>query len=276
MTFTRHELVEKLMTLDHRFSRTLPEYEQRKTWQAEHHTLIESQGVTEVAVKIRVYELAKELGTDNKEMVRIIRALGLEVKNYMSSMLDTEADQVRRHVLGGGGTASAPPGISRRVDDDGPTSVAGITTETSAPALSRPRRGYTSDNSGDDPLEDLARPGNAESGHTRLWPPWDSLLAGARSSNPHERRTVVLDACEVLRRTLKELRIPGSSMVDLLLAAPEHIDLTAKELASAIRSNQRRNGVAHDSEQLNSTHTEEVVRAFFSIAQAVKRARANR
>jgi len=33
--------------------------------------------------KIRVYELARELGKDNKSLVKVIRGLGIEIKNQM-------------------------------------------------------------------------------------------------------------------------------------------------------------------------------------------------
>ena len=36
--------------------------------------------------KIRVYELAKMLGKTNREMMDLLRDLGVEVKNHMSSI----------------------------------------------------------------------------------------------------------------------------------------------------------------------------------------------
>ena len=46
--------------------------------------------------KIRVYELAKELGKDNKEMENLIRGLGVEIKGVMSTLDDDQAQAVRR------------------------------------------------------------------------------------------------------------------------------------------------------------------------------------
>mgnify|MGYP001355216953 CR=1 FL=1 len=51
--------------------------------------------------KIRVYELAKELGKDNKEMETAIRSLGLEIKGVMSTLDDDQAQLVRRQLQGG-------------------------------------------------------------------------------------------------------------------------------------------------------------------------------
>ena len=39
----------------------------------------------------RVYELAKELGLESKEVVRILKAAGLFVKNHMSPVYEDEA-----------------------------------------------------------------------------------------------------------------------------------------------------------------------------------------
>ncbi|MBZ5714419.1 translation initiation factor IF-2 [Nannocystis pusilla] len=52
--------------------------------------------------KIRVYELAKELGKDNKVMENLIRGLGVEIKGVMSTLDDDQAELVRRHIQGGG------------------------------------------------------------------------------------------------------------------------------------------------------------------------------
>lgn len=51
--------------------------------------------------KIRVYELARELGQDTKAMQKVIRGLGLEIKNYMSTLTVDQANKVRSHVRGG-------------------------------------------------------------------------------------------------------------------------------------------------------------------------------
>jgi len=46
--------------------------------------------------KVRVYEIAKELGLSNKDVVSKIRGLGIEVANHMSLLDLTDADRVRR------------------------------------------------------------------------------------------------------------------------------------------------------------------------------------
>lgn len=48
--------------------------------------------------KIRVHELAKELGMSSKEMVDTLQKLGLDVKNHMSTMEDSQAGWVRKRL----------------------------------------------------------------------------------------------------------------------------------------------------------------------------------
>ena len=43
--------------------------------------------------KIRVYQLAKDLEIENKELLKVIRKLGLEVKSHMS-VVDEESAEI--------------------------------------------------------------------------------------------------------------------------------------------------------------------------------------
>lgn len=44
--------------------------------------------------KVRVYELAKELGTTSKKLIEIMEGMDIEVKNHMSTLEDEEAQRV--------------------------------------------------------------------------------------------------------------------------------------------------------------------------------------
>ena len=48
------------------------------------------------APRVRVYEMAKELGLANRELVAKIRALGIEVANHMSHIEAADVDRIRR------------------------------------------------------------------------------------------------------------------------------------------------------------------------------------
>ncbi|HET9620276.1 MAG TPA: translation initiation factor IF-2 N-terminal domain-containing protein, partial [Kofleriaceae bacterium] len=45
---------------------------------------------------MRVYEIAKEVGIPNKDLIAKIRALGLEVNNHMSSLDAADVARIRR------------------------------------------------------------------------------------------------------------------------------------------------------------------------------------
>ena len=45
--------------------------------------------------KIRVYELAKELGMESKDVIRRLKKMGEDVKNHMSTVEDQHADMLR-------------------------------------------------------------------------------------------------------------------------------------------------------------------------------------
>jgi len=52
--------------------------------------------------KVRIFELAKELGLSSKELIGLFERLGLEAKNQLSVVDDKVADLVRGVLLGGG------------------------------------------------------------------------------------------------------------------------------------------------------------------------------
>ncbi len=50
--------------------------------------------------KMRIYELAKELGVENKEVLELCKLLGIESKtSHSNAISDNEADKIRRHLL---------------------------------------------------------------------------------------------------------------------------------------------------------------------------------
>ena len=44
--------------------------------------------------KMRVHELAKELGMENKELIDLLHKKNVEVSNHMSSIEDNIADEI--------------------------------------------------------------------------------------------------------------------------------------------------------------------------------------
>src|ERR1700754_2134816 len=56
----------------------------------------------------RVYEIAKEVGIPNKDLIAKIRALGLEVNNHMSSLDADDVARIKRSLEKEKGAAAAP------------------------------------------------------------------------------------------------------------------------------------------------------------------------
>ena len=51
--------------------------------------------------KMRVYTLAKEFGTDNKEFISRIEKLGIAVKSHSSTLTDSDIERIRREFASG-------------------------------------------------------------------------------------------------------------------------------------------------------------------------------
>ncbi|MEZ5322964.1 MAG: translation initiation factor IF-2 N-terminal domain-containing protein [Microthrixaceae bacterium] len=62
-----------------------------------------------MAPKLRVYELARELGMTNKETLDLCETLGIGVKSHSSSIIDAQADRVRRKAEREGLTRAEQP-----------------------------------------------------------------------------------------------------------------------------------------------------------------------
>jgi len=59
--------------------------------------------------KVRVHEIAKELGINSKEVVDKAAAMGLNVKTASSSVSIEEAEQIMNYIMSGASTETAAP-----------------------------------------------------------------------------------------------------------------------------------------------------------------------
>ncbi|RMH00206.1 MAG: translation initiation factor IF-2 [Deltaproteobacteria bacterium] len=64
--------------------------------------------------KVRVYELARELGKDTKALEAVIREMGIPIKNYMSTLTQENAERVRAHLKGEPAPGEAKP-VEKRI-----------------------------------------------------------------------------------------------------------------------------------------------------------------
>ena len=46
--------------------------------------------------KVRVYEVARELGVENRDLIQRIATLGIQVRNHMSVLDPVEVDRIKR------------------------------------------------------------------------------------------------------------------------------------------------------------------------------------
>lgn len=73
--------------------------------------------------KMRVHELAKELGMRNPELLSVLKNLGYEVTNHMSVVDETQIRKVRAY-LGGGDPGRAEAVLEKRIDKPASTGKA--------------------------------------------------------------------------------------------------------------------------------------------------------
>ncbi|MEY3463614.1 MAG: Translation initiation factor, partial [Cyanobacteriota bacterium] len=60
--------------------------------------------------KVRIYELSRDLGLENKDVLDAAEKLGVAVKSHSSSISDDEAARIRNLIeKGGNGAKAAPP-----------------------------------------------------------------------------------------------------------------------------------------------------------------------
>ncbi|MEY4578600.1 MAG: hypothetical protein RL701_3303, partial [Pseudomonadota bacterium] len=49
-------------------------------------------------IKTRVYEVAREMGLDNRELMTKLATLGIQVRNHMSSLEPIDIERVKRSI----------------------------------------------------------------------------------------------------------------------------------------------------------------------------------
>ena len=83
---------------------------------------------------MRVYEIAKEVGIPNKELLAKIRSLGLEVNNHMSSLNADDVARIKKSLERERTTASAPAETTQKVSQAGSTVIRRRSAEPAAAA----------------------------------------------------------------------------------------------------------------------------------------------
>ncbi|MGH9228054.1 MAG: translation initiation factor IF-2 N-terminal domain-containing protein, partial [Acidimicrobiales bacterium] len=93
-----------------------------------------------MAAKIRVHELAKELGLTNKECLDLCLALGIGVKTHSSGIEEAQADRVRRRAQRDGLVRDRQPEApsGKPASDDAGEAADGDKAARKAPARQAP------------------------------------------------------------------------------------------------------------------------------------------
>ena len=89
--------------------------------------------------KVRVYELARELGIENKTVLELCESLGIAATSHSSSIVEAQADRLRRKADREG--ISKPPEdeepAEKAVKEEGPSKV--ISTKKAPAKKARPK-----------------------------------------------------------------------------------------------------------------------------------------
>jgi translation initiation factor IF-2 len=136
-----------------------------------------------MTIKLRVYEVARDLGMDNKSLVSLLQSVGVpDVRNHMSAIGPEVVDRVKRHLE----KAKSPSTVEERIR---PTVVkrraaagsSGARTEASSPMASA------------GPLESVREEASAPS-HPRVAPPVEakSRPAAAPAPAPREASPILI------------------------------------------------------------------------------------
>ena len=90
--------------------------------------------------KVRVYELAKELDVTNKEIIALCESLGIDAKSHSSSLVEAQADRVRKKAVSDGIAPKKTKENSKSTnasDKDGSNSKEGKSASLAKPVSSK-------------------------------------------------------------------------------------------------------------------------------------------
>ena len=90
-----------------------------------------------MAAKVRVYELARELGLSNAETLELCDALGIGAKSHSSSIVDAQADRVRRKAEREGLIREVPPEEEEKPEEKAPAKKKAAVSSKKPPAKKR-------------------------------------------------------------------------------------------------------------------------------------------
>ena len=150
--------------------------------------------------KVRVYELARDIGVESKDLVDFLAELGADVKNHMSTIEDDIAEMVREHFQGE--QAAAKGKAKAGASDSSPRARNG--------ASSRPAQGSQRERS-----EPPAAPRAAKSQGAGP----KGKGAGAEAQREGSRGTLVIPETITVKEFADLLGVPATAIIKTLMGA---------------------------------------------------------
>ena len=108
--------------------------------------------------KIRVYELAKNLNKDSKEIIEILKKNGVEVKNHMSSVTDEDAAKVTARFSGSKTVVSEKPAETEKTEPKAENTKENVHSQSAERPQGEQRPENASRPQGDRRIENGSRP----------------------------------------------------------------------------------------------------------------------
>lgn len=147
--------------------------------------------------KVRVYELARDIGIESKELVDFLAELGAEIKNHMSTIEPDIAAMVREHFQGGSKSESP----------------AQTTPDAPSPTRTDPTNGTPQRDS-----NEAARKSPPSGSHGKTAPP-KSAPKSSESRKDAGRGTLIIPDSLTVKEFADKLGVPATAMIRTLMGA---------------------------------------------------------
>jgi translation initiation factor IF-2 len=125
--------------------------------------------------KVRVYEVARELGVENRDLIQRIATLGIQVRNHMSVLDPVEVDRIKRSL----GKDRSEAMVEERIRPTVVRRKRRKKTEQAAPAAAEAAETAPSQDPSPEPVAPIAGPPSTVEAATEVEPPRDETPVAA-------------------------------------------------------------------------------------------------
>ncbi|HLS91847.1 MAG TPA: translation initiation factor IF-2 [Limnochordia bacterium] len=160
--------------------------------------------------KVRVYELARDLGLESKDLVDFLEELGADVKNHMSTIEDDIAELVREHFSKDGEAPGTQGGSGLASEKSSPPSRDERARERQGKGSAAPRR-----HEAKKPQHPQAQTGRPAARHDAKGRRKDRGSLG--DGNQKHRGTLVIPDTITVREFAEKLGVPATAIIKTLM-----------------------------------------------------------